>query len=151
MVDSVFSFGELGFPEFETSVPDRHPGRRDSGSNMALTSYSIYRNLGTGQTCHRMAPISTTSRRLQKPGVAYRDPMIEGSGQRGHNSGCHSTSAAHGSEEVMEREHLSGTIKLWPEVAEELHSNKAYTSARGFRVTLMLCSLLMSPTTSVRR
>jgi len=36
-------------------------------------------------------------------------------------------------EEVMEREHLTGTLKLWPGIAEELLGTKAYYGAGLFK------------------
>ncbi len=70
----------------------------------------------------------------QKPGVAYHDPMIEGAPGHGegHNSGVPlNILAALAVKKVMEREHLKGTIKLWPGVAEELLGTKAYYVKAG--------------------
>jgi len=70
----------------------------------------------------------------QKPGVAYHDPMIEGAPGHGegHNSGMPlNIIAALAVKKVMEREHLQGTIKLWPGVAEEDLGTKAYFVRAG--------------------
>src|SRR5256714_13390259 len=59
----------------------------------------------------------------QKPGVAYHDPIIEGAPGHGegHNSGVPmNITAALAVKKIMERDHLPGTIRLWPGVAEEL-------------------------------
>ena len=65
----------------------------------------------------------------QMPGVAYRQPMIEngpGHGE-GHNSGqAVNIVAALAVKRIMQRERLPGTIVLWPGVAEELLSGKAW-------------------------
>src|SRR6185295_5675587 len=58
----------------------------------------------------------------QKPGVAYHDPIIEGAPGHGegHNSGMPlNILAAIAVKEVMERQHLPGTLMLWPGIAEE--------------------------------
>src|SRR3979411_1921265 len=70
----------------------------------------------------------------QKPGVAYHDPMIEGAPGHGegHNSGMPlNITAALAGKKIMEREHLPGTIRLWPGVAEELLGSKAYFVRAG--------------------
>src|SRR3979411_709045 len=70
----------------------------------------------------------------QKPGVAYHDPMIEGAPGHGegHNSGMPlNIIAALAVKKMMEREHLKGTIRLWPGVAEEEVGTKAYFIQAG--------------------
>jgi aminobenzoyl-glutamate utilization protein B len=70
----------------------------------------------------------------QKPGVAWHDPMIEGAPGHGegHNSGVPlNIVAALAVKKVMEREHLKGTIRLWPGVAEEDVGTKAYFVRAG--------------------
>ena len=56
----------------------------------------------------------------QKPGVAYRDPLLTmapGHGE-GHNSGqALNIVAALNVKELMERENISGTLMLWPGIA----------------------------------
>ena len=70
----------------------------------------------------------------QKPGVAYHEAMIDGAPGHGegHNSGMPlNILAALAVKKVMEREHLKGTIRLWPGVAEELLGGKAYYVRAG--------------------
>jgi aminobenzoyl-glutamate utilization protein B len=70
----------------------------------------------------------------QKPGVAWHEPMIEGAPGHGegHNSGMPlNILAALAVKKVMEREHLQGTIKLWPGVAEEELGSKAQLVQAG--------------------
>jgi aminobenzoyl-glutamate utilization protein B len=66
--------------------------------------------------------------------VAYHDPLIEGAPGHGegHNSGVPlNITAALAVKKIMEREHLAGTLKLWPGVAEELVGAKAYFVRAG--------------------
>ena len=65
----------------------------------------------------------------QLPGVAYREPMIDGAPGHGegHNSGqAVNIVAALAVKQIMQRERLPGTIVLWPGVAEELLAAKAW-------------------------
>ena len=70
----------------------------------------------------------------QKPGVAYRDPIIDGAPGHGegHNSGTPlNILAAIAVKRIMEREKLPGTIMIWPGVAEEQLGTKAYYVRAG--------------------
>ena len=63
------------------------------------------------------------------PGVAYREPLIDGAPGHGegHNSGqAVNIVAALAVKEIMQRERLPGTIVIWPGVAEELLAAKAW-------------------------
>jgi len=65
----------------------------------------------------------------QKPGVAYRAPIVDGAPGHGegHNAGVPlNVLAAIAVKRIMEREKLPGTIVLWPGTAEELVASKAY-------------------------
>ena len=65
----------------------------------------------------------------KKPGVAYKDPLIEGGPGHGegHNSGMAVLiTAALALQEVMERDKIPGTIIIWPGIAEELLAGKAF-------------------------
>src|SRR5207237_1858986 len=81
----------------------------------------------------------------QKPGVAWHDPIIEGAPGHGegHNSGqAVNITAALAVKKIMERDHLPGTIRIWPGVAEELVGTKAYYVRDGLfqNVDLVLFS-----------
>src|SRR5207244_1091872 len=70
----------------------------------------------------------------QKPGVAGHEPLLEGvpGHGEGHNSGVPlNIIAALAVKKVMEREHLKGTLRLWPGVAEEDVGTKAYYVRAG--------------------
>jgi aminobenzoyl-glutamate utilization protein B len=138
MVDSIFSFGELGFQEFETSkyltgILEKEGFRIERGVAGIPTAFVA--TWGQGKPVIALgSDIDDIPQASQKPGVAYHDPLIEsapGHGE-GHNSGMPlNIIAALAVKKVMEREHLSGTIKLWPGVAEEDLGAKAYYVRAG--------------------
>ena len=79
----------------------------------------------------------------QKPGVAWHEPIIEGAPGHGegHNSGMPlQIAAALAVKKVMEQQHLQGTLKLWPGVAEELLGTKAYYVRAGVFKDVDVCS-----------
>ena len=70
----------------------------------------------------------------QKPGVAYREPVVEGAPGHGegHNSGQPlNVTAVLALKKIMEREKIPGTLMLWPGVAEELVAAKAFLVRDG--------------------
>ncbi len=78
----------------------------------------------------------------QKPGVAYHDPLIAGAPGHGegHNSGLPlQITAALAVKRIMERERLSGTLLIWPGVAEELLAGKAYFVRAGVFKDVDIC------------
>ena len=138
MVDSVFSFGELGFQEFETSkyltgILEKEGFKIERGVAGIPTAFVA--TWGQGKPVIALgSDIDDIPQASQKPGVAYHDPMIEGAPGHGegHNSGMPlNIVAALAVKKVMEREHLSGTLKLWPGVAEELVGTKAHFVRAG--------------------
>jgi hypothetical protein len=61
----------------------------------------------------------------QKPGVAYRDPLIPGApgDGEGHNTGQGvNITAALAVKKIMDREKLPGTIMLWPQAESPTRS-----------------------------
>jgi aminobenzoyl-glutamate utilization protein B len=138
MVDSVFSFGELGFQEFETSkyltgILEAEGFRIERGVAGIPTAWVA--SWGEGKPVISLgSDIDDIPQASQKPGVAWHDPMIEGAPGHGegHNSGVPlNIIAALAVKKVMEREHLKGTIRLWPGVAEEDVGTKAYYVRAG--------------------
>jgi aminobenzoyl-glutamate utilization protein B len=138
MVDSVFSFGELGFQEFETSkyltgILEKEGFKIER--NVAGIPTAFVATWGAGKPVIALgSDIDDIPQASQKPGVAYHDPMIEGAPGHGegHNSGMPlNIVAALAVKKVMEREHLSGTLKIWPGVAEEEVGTKAYYVRAG--------------------
>src|SRR5580692_8745373 len=138
MVDSVFSFGELGFQEFETSkylsdILEKEGFKVEH--NIAGIPTAFVATWGEGKPVIALgSDIDDIPQASQKPGVAYHDPLIAGAPGHGegHNSGMPlNIMAAVAVKQLMEREHLQGTIKLWPGVAEELLGTKAHFVRAG--------------------
>jgi aminobenzoyl-glutamate utilization protein B len=139
MVDSVFSFSELGFQEFETSkyLTDR---LRELGFTIDMGIAGIptawMASWGSGKPVIALgSDIDCIPQGSQKPGVAYHDALIEGAPGHGegHNSGVPmNIIAAMALQRIMQRERLSGTIKLFPGVAEEQLATKAYYVREGY-------------------
>src|ERR1700722_16252455 len=146
MVDSVFSFGELGFQEFETSkylsgILEKegfHIERNVAGIPTAwLASW------GSGKPVISLgSDIDDIPQASQKPGVGGHEPIIEGAPGHGegHNSGVPlNILAAIAVKKIMEREHLQGTLRLWPGVAEEELGSKAYFVKAGMFKDVDVC------------
>jgi aminobenzoyl-glutamate utilization protein B len=119
MVDSVFSFGELGFQEFETvkylsGIQEKEGFRLER--NIAGIPTAFVATWGEGKPVIALgSDIDDIPQASQRPGVAYRDPLVTGAPGHGegHNSGLPlQILAALAAKRVMEREHLSGTVDL---------------------------------------
>jgi aminobenzoyl-glutamate utilization protein B len=146
MVDSVFSFGELGFQEFETSkyltgILEKEGFKVQHGFAGIPTAWIA--SWGEGKPVISLgSDIDDIPQASQKPGVAWHEPMIEGAPGHGegHNSGVPlNIIAAIAVKKVMEREHMKGTIRLWPGVAEELVGTKAYFVRAGMFKDVDIC------------
>ena len=132
-VDQIFSFGELGFQEFETSgyvtgiLSDNGFLVEQGVAEMPTAWIATW---GSGKPVIAFgSDIDGIPKASQKPGVAYHDPIIEGAPGHGegHNSGqAVNVTAALVLKKLMEREKIPGTIMLWPGVAEEQLGSKAY-------------------------
>ncbi len=138
MVDSIFSFGELGFQETEThryvvDILKKNGFTVQEGVAGIPTAFMA--SWGSGKPVIALgSDIDGIPQASQKPGVAYHDPLIEGAPGHGegHNSGIPlSITAAIAVKKVMEREKLPGTIRIWPGTAEELVGTKAYFVREG--------------------
>jgi len=136
--DQVFSFGELGFQEFETAklltgILKKNGFTVEEG--IAGIPSAWMASWGSGKPVIALgSDVDCIPQASQKPGVAYHDPIIEGAPGHGegHNSGVPmNITAALAVKKVMEREHLPGTIRLWPGIAEELLGAKAYYVRAG--------------------
>jgi aminobenzoyl-glutamate utilization protein B len=133
IVDSQFSFSELGFQEFETQRYLTALLRRNGfevQTGLSGMPSSWWASWGSGAPVIALgSDIDGLPKASQLPGVAYRQPMIEdgpGHGE-GHNSGqAVNIVAALAVKRIMQRERIQGTIVLWPGVAEELLSGKAW-------------------------
>ena len=138
MVDTVFSFGELGFQEIETSkyltgILEKEGFRIERGIAGIPTAWVA--TWGQGKPVISLgSDVDDIPQASQKPGVAYRAPMIEGAPGHGegHNSGVPlNILAALSVKKLMERERLPGTLQLWPGIAEELVGTKAHFVRAG--------------------
>ena len=138
MVDSVFSFGEIGFQEHETqryltAILEREGFTVQRGVAGIPTAWTA--RFGSGKPVIALgSDVDGIPQASQKPGVAYRDPIIDGAPGHGegHNSGVPlNIVAAIAVKRIMQRDKLPGTIVLWPGVAEELLATKAYYVRAG--------------------
>jgi aminobenzoyl-glutamate utilization protein B len=132
MVDSLFSFSELGFQEFETAHYCAEILRENGFSvqeNVAGMPTGWTARWGSGKPVIAVgSDVDGLAGTSQKPGIPARAPYIEngpGHGE-GHNTGIPlSITAAFAVKRIMEREKLAGTIMVWPGIAEELLGGKA--------------------------
>ena len=136
--DSLFSFGELGFHEYETS--------KHLTATLEAHGFAVQRGVAgmpTGWVARwgsggPVIAIGSDTDALpnvsQKPGVAWHEPMVEGGPGHGegHNSGqAVNITAALALKETMQREGIPGTLVLWPGIAEELLAGKAFQVRDG--------------------
>jgi aminobenzoyl-glutamate utilization protein B len=141
MNDMIFSFAELGFQEYETSryltsILEKEGFTVEHGLAGIPTSWMA--TWGSGKPVIALgSDIDCIPQASQKPGVSWHDPIIEGAPGHGegHNSGqVVNIAAALAVKKIMQREHMPGTIKIWPGVAEEALGAKAhYVRAGAFK------------------
>ena len=138
MVDQIFSFGELGFQEVETNrylIDLLKQNGFAVQEGVAGVPTAFMATWGSGKPVIALgSDIDCIPQASQKPGVAWHDPIIEGAPGHGegHNSGqAVNITAAIAVKKIMEREKLSGTIRIWPGTAEELVGTKAYFVRAG--------------------
>ena len=124
MIDMVFSFGELGFQEIETSkyltgILEKNGFTVEKGIAGVPTAW--FAKWGNGSPVIALgSDLDCIPKASQKPGVAYKDPIVEGAPGHGegHNSGQSVIIfAALAVKEIMEKNKMPGTIIIWPGVA----------------------------------
>ena len=138
MVDQVFSFGELGMQELETSkylagILEQNGFTVERGIAGIPTAWVARWGSG-GPVIALGSDIDGIPQANQKPGTASRDGMIAGAPGHGegHNSGVPlNILAALAVKDIMAREKIPGTIMLWPGVAEEQLASKAFLVRAG--------------------
>jgi aminobenzoyl-glutamate utilization protein B len=138
IIDMVFSFGELGFQEVETSkyltgLLEKEGFRVERGVAGIPTAWVA--TWGSGKPVIALgSDIDGIPQANNKPGVAYKDQMVTdapGHGE-GHNSGqAVNLVAAFAIKEIMQRDRIPGTLMLWPGVAEEQMAGKAFLVRAG--------------------
>ena len=145
-VDTIFSYGELGFQEFETSryvTGLLAENGFDVEMGMAGMPTAWMARWGSGEPVIAFgSDIDGIPKSSQKPGVAYHDPIIEGAPGHGegHNSGqAVNVTAALVLKKIMEREGIPGTLILWPGVAEEQLGSKAWFVRDGYFKNVDVC------------
>ncbi len=146
MVDMVFSFGELGFQEIETS--------KYLTDVLEKNGFTIERNIsgiptawmakwGSGSPVIALgSDIDCIPKASQKPGVAYKSPIVDGAPGHGegHNSGQSVVIfAAIAAKQIMEENKIPGTLVIWPGVAEELVASKAWYVRDGYFKNIDAC------------
>ncbi len=146
MVDMVFSFAELGFQETETSayltsILEKNGFTIERGISGIPTAWMA--KWGNGKPVIAMgSDIDCIPKASQKPGVAYKEPIVEdapGHGE-GHNSGLPLVIlSAIEVKKIMEREKMPGTLVLWPGAAEELVGAKAWYIRDGYFKNVDAC------------
>jgi len=146
MVDQVFSFGELGYQEFETSKYLTGILQKNGftiQTNVAGMPTGWTATWGSGKPVIALgSDIDDIPQASQKPGVAYHAPLIAGAPGHGegHNTGLPlQITAALAVKKIMERDRLSGTLLVWPGVAEELLGGKAYFVRAGVFKNVDVC------------
>ena len=146
MIDMVFSFGELGFQETETSkyltgILEKNGFAVEKGIANIPTAWMA--KWGSGSPVIALgSDIDCIPKASQKPGVAYKDPIVEGAPGHGegHNSGqAVIIFAAIAVKELMEKNKIPGTLVIWPGVAEELVGSKAWYIRDGFFKNVDAC------------
>jgi len=138
VVDMIYSFNELGFQEFETQ---RYIGGilEDHGftvkNGVAGIPSAWWASWGSGSPVIAIGTdVDGIPQASQKPGVAYREPLIPGAPGHGegHNAGqALNITAALAVQKIMQRENLPGTLILWPGIAEEQLGAKAHFVKAG--------------------
>ncbi|MFA6166504.1 MAG: amidohydrolase, partial [Gemmatimonadaceae bacterium] len=138
MVDQVYSFGELGMQEFETSkyltgILEQNGFKVERGVGGMPTAWVA--RWGSGKPVISLgSDIDGIPKTNTKPGVGYREEYLEGapSHGEGHNSGVPlNIAAALAVKEIMMEKKMQGTLVLWPGVAEEQMAGKAFLVRAG--------------------
>jgi aminobenzoyl-glutamate utilization protein B len=139
MVDQIFSYSELGFQEVETSryltgILEKNGFTVERGIAGIPTAWVA--SYGSGKPVIAfVTDIDCIPRASQKPGVAYHSPIIEGAPGHGegHNSGMAvQVTAAIVVKKLMEEHRITGSLRIFPGVAEELLGTKAFLVRAGY-------------------
>ena len=149
ITDSLFSFSELGYHEFEsakyiTDLLEKGGFRVKNGVAGMPTAFVA--EWGSGKpVIGFMADIDGLPETSQTPGVAYHRPLIEGGPGHGegHNGGqAVNVTAALVVKELLEKHKMQGTIRVYPGIAEELLGSRTYMAREGLfnDLDVMLCA-----------
>ena len=148
MIDKVFSFGELGFQEFETS---KYMGAilEENGfdveyqvSNIPTSWLATWSNGEGGPVIALGSDFDGVPSTSQYPGVAYEKPVVEGAPGHGegHNIGLPIVvTSALSLKKIMIENNIPGTLLIWPGVAEEILGSKAWYVRDGYFDDVDIC------------
>ncbi len=146
IIDQLFSFGELGMQEFETSKYLTHLLEQNGFSverGVAGMPTAWVATWGSGKPVIALgSDLDGIPQSSQKPAFGYHDALVEGAPGHGegHNSGqAVNIAAALAVKEIMERDKIPGTLKLWPGVAEEAIAGKAHLVRAGVFKDVDVC------------
>ena len=134
MVDSIFSFAEPGFQEYETSayitgILEDNGFEIEHGIAGIPTAWTAVWANGDGPTIALGSDIDALLGLSQVPGSSQIQPLVPGAPGHGegHNSGMPAmVVAALAVKDLMIEYGIEGRLKIWPGVAEELLATKAY-------------------------
>lgn len=138
IVDTLFSFSELGFQEIETEryltgILEREGFTVRRGLAGIPTAWTA--TWGSGRPVIALGTdVDGVPGTNQRPGVLTRSEIVPGAPGHGegHNSGqAVVVTAVLAAKRIMEREKLSGTLVVWPGVAEEQLATKAHLVRAG--------------------
>ncbi len=138
ITDSLFSFAELGYQEFEsakylTGILADHGFRIQMGAAGMPTAYIAEWGEGS-PVIGLMADIDGLPETSQKPGVPRHDPLIPGGPGHGegHNAGqAVQVATALAVQEILKKHKMPGTIRVYPGIAEELLGSRTYMAREG--------------------
>ena len=140
IVDMLFSFQELGFQEFEsqryiTTLLAKEGFTIEKGVAGIPSSWTAKWSYGTGKPEISLgSDVDGIPQASNKPGVGYRDPMVNGGPGHGegHNAGqAVNIVASIVVKQLMQRDKINGTLLLWPGIAEEQMAGKAFLVRSG--------------------
>ncbi|MCU0622505.1 MAG: amidohydrolase [Gemmatimonadaceae bacterium] len=140
IIDMVFSFGELGMQEVETSkyltgLLETNGFTVERGVAGMPTAWVARWSSGSGKPVISLgSDIDGIPQSNQQPGTAFREWQVTGAPGHGegHNSGqAVNIVAALALKDLMTKEKLDGTLVLWPGVAEEQMAGKAHLVRAG--------------------
>ncbi|HEY0623737.1 peptidase dimerization domain-containing protein [Sphingomonas sp.] len=139
MVDSVFSFQEPGFQEFQTmeyltAILAKNGFTIQKGVAGIPSAWTATWSNGEGPTVALGSDVDGLLGLSQMPGVPQIKPIVPGAPGHGegHNAGMPLIiAAALATKDAMTKHNIKGKLMLWPGVAEELLATKAYYVRAG--------------------
>ena len=153
ITDTLFSFSELGYQEYESAKYVTGLLKKDGFTvkqGLAGMPTAFVAEWGSGKpVIGFMADIDGLPETSQTPGVAYHKPLIDGGPGHGegHNAGqAVNVTAALAVKKLLQKYKMSGTIRVYPGIAEELLGSRTYMAREGLfkDLDIMLCAHVSS-------